>query len=160
MLPRSLATLVWAAAVLAVATLIGLTCWALIAARQPDQPAHSAYSGDLAALRDLAAETRPIVAALERFRQQNGRYPLRSGELAEHWPAGVLADDIGDTISLDLGNRRIWLYARDPDEQGYQLTLALPEGGNLARVVTANGAVWRHTADEVEEPEDLPLDPS
>ena len=149
------AGLLWVAAVGLIVWLI----WQILATLVgPSAPAGGTRV-DPARLAVHAAEIRPVITALDQARQ-GGIYPLAATDILAHLPpaSGILADRLADTVSLDIGGGRVWIYARDPDGLGYQLFRPLPGGGRLTLAVRPDGRTWRYQPDEMEEEEELPAD--
>ncbi len=157
---KTAASLVWILALLLTAAAIAAVAWNLLAPRVAVGTAE-AQSGvpDTAALALIAEEIRPVIMILERYRGEHQMFPLHSSDLDGQLPAGTLADDLGDTISLDIGGGRVWVYERDPDGQSYELTRKLKDGGSLSRVQDGTGSSWMFSADGEEDPVDIDIAP-
>ena len=137
----SLRTLWWLAALIVAMALLAT----LYAALLGDQTGpRSADTGKTipSSLSELTSAVRPVIAAIERYRGEKGFYPVTATDMAGRLPDGVLADQAGDTLSLDLGHGILWVYLRHPDGQGYELTRHITDGGSVVAETEHGTITW------------------
>ena len=113
---------------------------------------------DRAALTELARSGRPIIAALDRYRQDHGAPPQTAADLAGVMPEGVAADDVGAFIRFDVGSPPGWLYSPAIEGNGYELTRMAGEDPKLIWSDQDGKGHWLYDAGDGGDPVPVALD--
>ncbi len=149
----SLARALWRLAVFIVAAGIVVTAVALGGRLAVLGDLNRAPGADGGTLAGIAADIRPTIDVIERFRAMTGTYPARIGDLAAKLPAGVIADTAGDaSISFDTGHGAVWVYERDDDGGSYELSRHLADGGSLTADCDHGSLSWSYAASDDDDP--------
>jgi hypothetical protein len=144
--------------VAAVAVLALLVAVAVAATAVVDVLGLRVAEPDRAALTELARSGRPIIAALERYRQEHGAPPQAAADLAGLMPEGVAADDVGAFIRFDVGSPPGWLYSPAIEGNGYELTRMAGEDPKLIWSDQDGKGHWLYDAGDGADPVPVTLD--